>query len=119
MAKKPVKLVFRSKPIIIVLVMVLLIGATIGVVAMNTALEAGRERYEELRQQAAALEADNAELSDNIASLGSIESVVSPASLNELLSILQINLLALALTIWGVRTTNAYTLVNLDTAPLK
>lgn len=76
MAKKPVKLVFRSKPIIIVLVMVLLIGATIGVVAMNTALEAGRERYEELRQQAAALEADNAELSDNIASLGSIESVI-------------------------------------------
>lgn len=76
MAKKPVKLVFRSKPVIIVLVMVLLIGATIGVVAMNTALEAGRERYEELRQQAAALEADNAELSDNIASLGSIESVI-------------------------------------------
>lgn len=76
MAKKPVKLVFRSKPIIIVLVMVLLIGATIGVVAMNTALEAGRERYEELRQQAAALEAGNAELSDNIASLGSIESVI-------------------------------------------
>ena len=76
MAKKPVKLVFRSKPIIIVLVMVLLIGATIGVVAMNTALEAGRERYEELRQQVAALEADNAELSDNIASLGSIESVI-------------------------------------------
>ena len=29
-----------------------------------------------LRQQAAALEADNAELSDNIASLGSIESVI-------------------------------------------
>ena len=76
MAKKPIKLVFRSKPVIIVLVMVLLIGATIGVVAMNTALEAGRERYEELRQQAAALEADNAELSDNIASLGSIESVI-------------------------------------------
>ena len=76
MARRPVKLVFRSKPIIIVLVMVLLIGATIGVVAMNTALEAGRERYEELRQQAAALEADNAELSDNIASLGSIESVI-------------------------------------------
>ena len=76
MAKKPVKLVFRSKPIIIILVMVLLVGGTVGVVAMHTALDASRAQYESLRQPAAALEADNAELSENIDSLGSIESVI-------------------------------------------
>lgn len=76
MAKKNVKLVFRSKPIVMALVMVMVISATVGVVLLHNAVDNHQTQYEAMRLQAAALEAANAELTANISSLGSLESAI-------------------------------------------
>lgn len=76
MAKKPVKLVYRSKPIVMAIVMVLVIGATIGVVTVHNALDNSISQYDAMRLHAAALEAANAKLTTDISALGSVESAI-------------------------------------------
>ena len=58
-------------------------------------------------------------LAKNFQLLRCVECVVSPAGINELLCVLEIDLAALALAIGSVRTTYAHTLVNLDAAPFE
>lgn len=79
MAKRPIKLVFRSKPIIMVIVLVAVICATVTVVALQSALKESRNQCELMRLQAAALEAANEEISEDIAILGSVESAIEIA----------------------------------------
>ena len=76
MARKPVKVVFRSRPLIMAVVMLLVITATVGMVTLQNSLDNSRSQFEAMRQQAAALEAANAELSANIAELGTIDSAI-------------------------------------------
>lgn len=74
MARRPVKLVFRSNPIIMTIVLVAAIVATVAVVTLQGSLEESREQYEQLRLQAAELEAENEELVSDIEGLGSVDS---------------------------------------------
>lgn len=76
MARKPVKVVFRSRPLIMAVVMLLVITATVGMVTLQNALDNSRSQFEAMRQQAAALEAANAELNANIAQLGTVDSAI-------------------------------------------
>lgn len=76
MATKPVKVVFRSRPLIMAVVMLLVITATVGMVTLQNALDNSRSQFEAMRQQAAALEAANAELNANIAQLGTVDSAI-------------------------------------------
>ena len=75
MAKRPVKLVFRSNPLMVGIVLVAAIFATVAVVTLQGSLEANQQRYEQLRQEAAELEAKNEELASDIDRLGSEESI--------------------------------------------
>lgn len=79
MAKRPVKLVFRSNPIIMTVVLVAAIFATVAVVTLQGSLEESRNQYEKMRQQAAELEAENEELASDIDKLGSVESAIEIA----------------------------------------
>lgn len=79
MARRPVKLVFRSKPWIMAIVLVAVICATVTVVTLQSSLEEGQNQYELLRQQAAELEAENEELASDIDKLGSVESAIDIA----------------------------------------
>ena len=79
MAKRPVKLVFRSSRVIMVIVLVAVICATVTVVALQSSLQDSRNQFEMMRQQAAALEAANDELSSDIDALGSVESIIEIA----------------------------------------
>ena len=79
MAKRPVKLVFRSKPAIMAIVLVAVISAAVAVVSLKSSLKESRSQYEQLRQQAADLEAANKELNEDIAGLGSVESAIEIA----------------------------------------
>lgn len=79
MAKKRVKVVLRSNPIIMAIVLVAVICATVAVVTLQNALEQSREQYELLRQRAAILEEANKELTSDIANLGSVESAIEIA----------------------------------------
>ncbi len=79
MAKKPVKVVFRSKPAIMAIVLVAVISAAVAVVSLKSSLKESRSQYEQLRQQAADLEAANKELNEDIAGLGSVESAIEIA----------------------------------------
>lgn len=76
MTRKPVKVVFRSRPLIMAVVMLLVITATVGMVTLQNALDNSRSQFEAMRQQAAALEAANAELNANIAQLGTVDSAI-------------------------------------------
>ena len=51
--------------------------------------------------------------------LGTVESIVGPAVIYELLSILKVNLFAFALTIGGMRSTLFHTLIGLNAAPFE
>ena len=75
MAKRPVKLVFRSNPLIAAVVVVAAIFATVAVVTLHSSLEANQQRYEQLRQEAAELENENEELASDIDRLGTEESI--------------------------------------------
>lgn len=79
MAKRPVKLVFRSHPAIMAIILVLVILATIAVVSVQSTLDECQNRFEMLRLQAAALESENETLASDIDNLGSIESAIKIA----------------------------------------
>lgn len=79
MARKPIKLVFRSKPAIMAIVLVTVICATVAVVALQSSLTESKSQYELMRLRAAALEAANQELNDNIDNLGTVESAIEIA----------------------------------------
>lgn len=79
MARKRVKVVFRSNPVIMTIVLVAVICSTIAVVALQNSLDHHHEQYELLRQRAAILEATNEELANNIADLGSVDSAIKIA----------------------------------------
>lgn len=79
MAKRPVKLVFRSRKIVMAIVLVAVVCATVAVVMLQTALKESKSQYDLIRQRAAALEAANDELESDIAGLGSVESSIEIA----------------------------------------
>ena len=79
MARRPVKLVFRSKPAIMAIVLVAVMCATIAVVALRGSLAESKSQYELMRLQAAALEAANQELNKDIDSLGTVDSAIEIA----------------------------------------
>ena len=79
MAKKPVKIVFRTKKIIMIMVLIAVVSATIAVVTMQTALRESKSQYELMRQQAAALENANEQLQEDIDGLGTIDSSIQIA----------------------------------------
>ncbi len=79
MAKRPVKLVFRSKPIIMIIVLVAVICSTVAVVALQSELNENKNQLALMRQQAAELENANNELSSDIADLGSVDSAIKIA----------------------------------------
>lgn len=79
MARRPVKIVFRSRKIVMILVMVAVICATVAVVTLQGALNESKSQYELMRLKAAALEAANEELESDIAGLGSVESSIEIA----------------------------------------
>lgn len=79
MAKRPVKLVFRSHPVIMAIILVLVICATVAVVSVQSSLDECQDRFALLRLQAAALESENEELTADIDGLGSVESAIEIA----------------------------------------
>lgn len=79
MAKRPVKLVLRSNPAVMAIVLVAVICATVAVVTLQNYLEESQNQFELLRQQAAELEAKNEELASDIENLGSVESAIEIA----------------------------------------
>lgn len=79
MARRPVKIVFRTNRVIMSIVLVAVICATVAVIALQSSLEESRNQFELLRQQAAALEAANEELASDIDDLGSVESAIEIA----------------------------------------
>lgn len=79
MAKRPVKLVLRSNPVIMAIVLAAVIIATVATVCLQNSLEDSRSQYEAMRLQAAALEAANEELISDISDLGSVESAIKIA----------------------------------------
>lgn len=76
MAKRPVKVVFRTKPRVMAVVMAMVIVATVALVGLQGSLAESRSQFEAMRLQAAALEAANQELISNIDDLGSVESAI-------------------------------------------
>ncbi len=79
MAKRPVKLVFRSNPRVMALVMAMVIIATVALVALQGSLAESRNQFEAMRLQAAALENANQALISDIENLGTIESAIKIA----------------------------------------
>ncbi len=79
MAKRPVKLVFRSNKVIMAVVLVAVICSTVAVVTLQNYLEESKNQFELLRQQAAELEEQNKELTSDIEGLGSVESAIEIA----------------------------------------
>ncbi len=78
--KLPVKFSFRkSSNVTKLAVLAAIVFSTIAVVALNAATNAAQQDYEALRQQAAALVAENQEMSERVKSLGSVESAIQIA----------------------------------------
>ncbi len=82
MAKRrlPFKLAFRkSSTLTKTAVLVAVVLCTVALIALNASTNAAREDYEALRQQAAALEGENQQISERIKGLGSVESIIQIA----------------------------------------
>ncbi len=78
--KIPIRLSFRRSSLLTkVAVLVAIVLSTVTVVALNASIEQAEQEYEAMRQQAAALIAENNQLSERIASLGSVESAIQIA----------------------------------------
>ncbi len=78
--KAPIKLALGSShPLTLAAVMAAVIFSTITLVYVQIRTENAVSTYEAMRQQAVALSSENQELSDRIASLGSVESAMQIA----------------------------------------
>ena len=62
-----------------IMVLMAVVSATIAVVTMQTALNENKSQYEQIRQRAAALEAANEQLQEDIDNLGTIDSSIQIA----------------------------------------
>lgn len=81
MAKKEkTKLVFRSgSNLLKAAVLVLLVVSIVALLAIRSELLYAKSRAEDMRQQAAQLEQENADLEEKIENLGSVEGVIEIA----------------------------------------
>ncbi len=78
MAKKmSIKLVFgKSSPLMKVALLAAVVLFTVAMIALSASIRKAEAQYEAMRQQAAAIVAENRQLSDRILSLGSVESAI-------------------------------------------
>ncbi len=81
MARKiPIKLSFRkSSPLTKVALLAAVVLFTVAMVALSASIRKAEADYEAMRKQAAAIAAENRQLSDRILSLGSVESAIQIA----------------------------------------
>ncbi len=78
--KVPIRVTFRKSSLLTkVAVLVAAVLSTVAVVALNASIDQAQQEYEAMRQEAAALVAENDQLSERIASLGSVESAIQIA----------------------------------------
>ncbi len=78
--KKKYRLVFRrSHPVIWACILITVAISTVALITLRASIDASDAQYEDLRQQAAVLEADNDQLEDRISILGSVESAIQIA----------------------------------------
>lgn len=78
--KKKYRLVLRrSHPAIWVCILVAVALSAVTLITLRASIDASNAQYEDLRQQAAVLEADNDQLSHNISILGTLESAIQIA----------------------------------------
>ena len=66
----------RTKPMVKLLILLAVVLSTVALVALRANIEAGKGRYEAMRQYAITLEGDNQDLDQRIKELGSIESAL-------------------------------------------
>jgi hypothetical protein len=66
----------RTKPAVKLLILLAVVLSTVALVALRANIEAGKNRYEAMRQYAITLEGDNQDLDQRIKELGSIESAL-------------------------------------------
>ena len=66
----------RTKPAVKLLILLAVVLSTIALVALRANIEAGKNRYEAMRQYAITLEGDNQDLDQRIKELGSVESAL-------------------------------------------
>ena len=81
--------------------------------------ERGLERIAHCRIVSESLASSLSLLAESIERLGGVERIVGVAALDKLLSVFEINLLALALAVWGVWSTLLDALVGYDAAPFE
>ncbi len=75
--KVPIRIRFRRSSLLMkVVLLAAVVLSTVAVVALNASIARAQQDYEAMRQQAAALVAENNRLSERIASLGSEESAI-------------------------------------------
>ena len=73
---KHIRLVFqRSSPKLKILVLTALVVCTVTLLALSIGIAVSKEKTESLRQEAAALEQENAALSEDISEFGTINSI--------------------------------------------
>ncbi len=78
--KVPIRIRFRRSSLLMkVVLLAAVVLSTVAVVALNASIDRAQQDYEAMRQQAAALVAENNRLSERIASLGSVESAIQIA----------------------------------------
>ncbi len=75
--RRALKLTFRkSSPITKAVVLAAVVLSTVALVTLQASMEEAQAEYDAMRQQAAALVAQNQQMSERIADLGSVESAI-------------------------------------------
>lgn len=75
--KKKYRLVLRrSHPVIWACILVAVALSGLALITLHASIDASNAQYEDLRAQAAVLEADNGQLEEDISILGSVESAI-------------------------------------------
>ncbi len=75
--RRAVKLIFRkSSPLTKAVVLAAVVLSTVALVTLQASMEEAQAEYDAMRKQAAALVAQNQQMSERIADLGSVESAI-------------------------------------------
>lgn len=69
----------RSHPVIWACILVAVAVSTVALITLQAGISSSNDQYEDLRQQAAQLEENNAELDNRIDALGTLESAIQIA----------------------------------------
>ncbi len=77
MAKRKYRVVFRkTSPLVKTVILVAVLLCTVALVTLYASIEQSRNQYEAMRQQAAALEENNQNITQQIDDMGSLESMI-------------------------------------------